>query len=75
MPLENVKLGTNADGTHNQEHCGHCYKNDKYKWPGTTMKGMIKACVKHTVPHIYPDAVTAQNAMNELFPTLKRWSK
>jgi len=75
MPLENVKLGTNADGTHNQVHCEHCYKDGKYKWPAITMNGMIKSCIKHSVPHIYPDVETAKNAMNELFPTLKRWAK
>ena len=75
MSLENVKLGTNSDGTYNQEHCEHCYKNGKYKWPATTMNGMIKSRIKHSVPHTYPDVETAQNAMNELFPTLKRWAK
>ena len=73
MPLENAKLGTNADGTQNQEHCEHCYKDGKYKWPAITMNGMIKSCIKHSVPHIYPDVETARNAMNALFPTLKRW--
>ena len=75
MPLNTVKPGTNADGADNHEHCEHCYKNGKYKWPAMTMTGMIKACIKHTVPDIYPDAETAQNAMSELFPTLKRWTK
>jgi hypothetical protein len=74
-PLEHVKLGTNADGTFNQEHCEHCFKNGKYKWPALTMGGMIKMCIKHTVPSIYPDTETAQSAMNEFFPTLKRWAK
>jgi len=73
--LETVKPGTNADGTNSNEYCEHCYKNGKYKWPAMTMKGMIKACVKYTVPPQYPDAETAQNAMQELFPTLKRWKK
>ena len=75
MPLEHCKPGTNADGTNNNEHCEHCYKNGKYKWPALTMNGMIKLCIKHRVPHVYKDAETAHNAMQELFPTLKRWTK
>ena len=74
-PLEHIKPGTNADGTDSQEYCEHCFKNGQYKWPALTMNGMIKMCIKHTVPHVYPNVDVAHNAMQELFPTLKRWSK
>jgi len=73
MPLEQVKSGTNADGTFNEEHCEHCFKNGKYKWPALTMNGMIRMCTKHTVPHVYPNIETAIHEMQKFFPTLKRW--
>ena len=73
-PLEHIKPGANSDGTYSQEYCEHCYKNGNYKWPALTMNGMIKMCIKHTVPQIYPDAETARNTMQELFPRLKRWA-
>jgi len=74
VPFDNVKPGTNADGTSNQDYCHHCYANGKLKWPALTMNGMIKLCLKHTVPHAYPDEETARRSMQEIFPKLKRWA-
>jgi transcriptional regulator with XRE-family HTH domain len=73
MPFEYGKPGTNSDGTYNDDYCEHCYENGKFKYPGATMDGVIEVRIQYIVPHVYPDAETARKAMQELFPTLKRW--
>ena len=73
MPFEYGKLGTNADGTNNQDYCEHCYKKGKFAYPSATMEGVIENCIPFRVPHVYSDAETARKAMLEFFPTLKRW--
>jgi hypothetical protein len=75
MPFEYGKHGTNADGTNNQDYCEHCCENGKFKYPSATMDGVIDVRIQYIVPHVYPDTETARNAMQELFPTLKRWAK
>ena len=74
MSFKNTKPGTNADGTDSQDYCHHCYAHGKLKWPALTMDGMMKLCVKHTVPHVYPNEKAAREAMQEFFPKLKRWA-
>ena len=74
IPFKDTKPGTNADGTDSQDYCYHCYAYSKLKWPALTMDGMIKLCLKHTVPHIYLDEETARKAMQDFFPKLKRWT-
>ena len=75
MPFEYGKPGTNADGTDNEDYCEHCYQSGKFKYPSATMEGVIDVRIKYIVPHVYPDAETARTAMQEYFPTLKRWAK
>jgi transcriptional regulator with XRE-family HTH domain len=75
MPFEYGRPGTNADGTDNEDYCEHCYQNGAFKYPSATMDGVIDVRVQYIVPHVYPDAETARKAMQELFPTLKRWAK
>ncbi|MCL2764743.1 MAG: zinc ribbon domain-containing protein [Treponema sp.] len=72
-PFEYAKQGTNTDGTDNEDYCEHCYKKGKFAYPSATMEGVIETCIPFRVPHVYPDAETARKAMQEFFPTLKRW--
>ena len=75
MPFEYGRPGTNADGTDNEDYCEHCYANGQFKYPSATMDGVIDVRIQYIVPHVYPDADTARKAMQEYFPTLKRWKK
>jgi transcriptional regulator with XRE-family HTH domain len=75
MPFKYGKHGTNADGTVNSDYCEHCFEKGKFKYPNATMDGVIDVRIQYIVPHVYPDHETARKAMQEHFPTLKRWAK
>ena len=75
MPFKYGKHGTNIDGTDNPDYCEHCYQKGKFKYPGATMESVMEVRISFIVPHVYPDAETARKAMQEYFPTLKRWAK
>ena len=74
MPLSNAEeIGTNADGSKNDDYCKYCFENGKFT-AECTMNEMIEMCV--------PFVATAESGMtedaarkmlSELFPTLKRW--
>ena len=76
MPLENAEaLGTNADGSKNEDYCQYCFENGNFTWEGT-MEEMIEACVPFVSKgNPYPDEDSARKAMNAYFPQLKRWKK
>ena len=64
MPLTEDVLGTNADGTKNEDYCMYCYKDGKFL-QDCTMEEMIEHCAQF---------VNAVN-MKTYFPQLKRWRK
>jgi len=70
--------GTNVDGTANAHYCQYCYNDGSFNG-GTdesAMKQMIEICIPYKLQAgVYPDAETARKAMEEYFPTLKRWKK
>lgn len=74
MPLANEKeMGTNADGSKNNEYCIYCFENGDFKGD-MTMDQMIEFCVPHMVnahPNISEE--DARKSMLNFFPTLKRW--
>ena len=43
MPLINEILGTNADGTKNEEYCSYCYKDGAFT-DDLTMEEMVESC-------------------------------
>ena len=45
MPLTNEVLGTNADGSKNEEYCMYCYKDGKFL-QDCTMDEMIEHCAQ-----------------------------
>ena len=47
MPLTNEVLGTNADGTSNEDYCIYCYKDGKFT-QDMTMEQMIDHCAQFT---------------------------
>ena len=65
--------GTNADGSRNEDYCRYCFENGAFTFQGT-MEEMIEICVPHMAA-ANPDMSEeeARKAMEEWFPTLKRW--
>lgn len=80
MPLKNqADLGTNTDGSSNNDYCVYCYKDGAFT-QDVTMDEMIEHCVQY-LDDFNKDSgqsFTKEQAiiqMKEYFPTLKRWAK
>lgn len=78
MPLSSaVVLGTNADGSLNEEYCTYCYQHGNFA-QDCTMDEMIEHCAQFTDEFNKDSGMnfTKEEAiagMKEFFPTLKRW--
>ena len=78
MPLADpTLLGTNKDGSENDEYCIYCYKNGGFT-EEVTMDEMIENCIrfldefnKDAEMQLTKEEATAQ--MKQFFPQLKRW--
>lgn len=77
MPLANDIMGTNADGSTNQEYCIYCYKDGAFT-QDLTMEQMIDHCAQFTDQinastgqHLTWDQAKAM--MRQFFPHLSRW--
>ncbi|USG64834.1 zinc ribbon domain-containing protein [Brevibacillus ruminantium] len=74
MPMNDAEiLGTEQDGTKNQEYCKYCYQNGAFTQPGISMEQMIDICV----PYLQEDGMdehTARHVLQKHLPLLKRWS-
>lgn len=79
MPLTNELLGTNADGTQNDDYCIYCYKDGKFT-QDMTMEQMIDHCAQFTeeINKQSGQNLTKEQAkemMRRFFPNLKRWKQ
>ena len=75
MPMKiDSDFGTNSEGRKNEEFCTYCYKGGKYTNPDITMDQMITSCVGMMVKFGTLEA-QAKEQMQQLIPTLKRWSE
>ena len=63
MPLTDDVLGTNADGTKNEDYCMYCYKDGQFLQE--VNKNMPKPMTKEEYKQM----------MQGFFPMLKRWRK
>ena len=77
MPLTDEILGTNADGSKNEDYCIYCYKDGKFLQE-CTMDEMIDHCAQFVdeVNKMMPEPMTAEQykqMMRGFFPMLKRW--
>ena len=78
MPLSSAEvLGTNADGSLNEEYCTYCYQHGDFA-QDCTMDEMIEHCAQFTDEFNKDSGMnfTKEEAiagMKEFFPTLKRW--
>lgn len=79
MPLNDEVLGTNADGSKNDDYCVYCYKDGGFT-TDCTMDEMIEHCSQYVEMF---NQNTGKNLSREeykeelkkFFPMLKRWSK
>ena len=79
MPLTEDVLGTDADGTKNEDYCMYCYKDGKFL-QDCTMDEMIEHCSQFVdeVNKQMPKPMTKEEykqMMRGFFPMLKRWRK
>lgn len=77
MPLSNEVLGTNVDGTPNEDYCIYCYKDGKFV-QDLTMEQMIDHCAQFTdeINKNFGQNLTVEQMkeqMHQFFPYLKRW--
>ena len=77
MPLTQEILGTNADGSKNEDYCMYCYKDGKFL-QDCTMDEMIEHCAQFVdeVNKGLPQPITKEEyigMMKSYFPQLKRW--
>lgn len=73
MPIEsNDILGTNVDGSINNDYCKYCYQNGEFI-DKVTMEEYIEMCSKYG----YQAGMTNEEMKEycqKLFPNLKRWN-
>jgi len=79
MPLNNEVLGTEADGSRNEEYCIFCYKDGDFL-QDFTMEQMIDHCAQFVgeVNKNSGQSLTREEyigLMKSYFPKLKRWKK
>ena len=79
MPLTEELLGTNADGSKNEDYCIYCYKDGKFTMD-CTMDQMIEYCAQFVdeVNKNLPQPITREDYIAQMkmyFPQLKRWRK
>ena len=79
MPLTNEVLGTNADGSKNEEYCIYCYKDGNFL-QDCTMDEMIEHCAQFVeeINKTLPQQITKEEYIGQMkmhFPHLKRWHK
>ena len=77
MPLNDQVLGTNDDGSKNEEYCMYCYKDGKFL-QDCTMDEMIEHCAQFVdeVNKGLPQPITKEEYIGQMkmyFPHLKRW--
>ena len=74
MPLENnSKLGTNKDGSINQDYCKYCYVDGKFI-DDVSMEEYIDMCSQFGEQAGMTNE-EMKKFCEDLFPTLKRWKK
>lgn len=78
MPLTEEILGTNADGSKNEEYCIYCFKDGAFTGD-FTMEEMVEFCSqfvdeynKNTGEHLTREEY--KNVLREIYPHLKRWN-
>ena len=79
MPLTEDVLGTNVDGSENEDYCIYCYKDGAFT-SDLTMEEMVSFCAQYVNEY---NKNTGRNLSQEeykvllrlFFPSLKRWQQ
>ena len=89
MPLTDEVLGTNADGSKNEDYCMYCYRDGKFLQE-CTMEEMIEHCAQFfaeqsgkaervgAINEGLEKPITKEEYIGQMkmyFPQLKRWRK
>ena len=79
MTLTEDVLGTNADGSKNEDYCMYCYRDGKFL-QDCTMEEMIEHCARFVgaVNEGLEKPITKEEYIGQMktyFPQLKRWRK
>ena len=77
MPLAENILGTNADGSKNEEYCIYCYKDGAFTGD-FTMEQMVEYCSMFVEEYNKNNgqnltACQYKDVLRQSYPTLKRW--
>ncbi len=75
MPIEArfQNLGTNADGSANQEYCMFCFKNGAFTQPNQTMEEMIASSISFMSSSMEFTEKQAHDLSWKVIPELRRW--
>ena len=77
MPLTEEILGTNADGSKNEDYCIYCYKDGAFT-SDLTMEEMIEFCTQFVDEYNKNSGQKLgkeeyKEMLRQYFPNLKRW--
>lgn len=72
MPLEDINISREPDGTFNEEYCKWCYADGTFKY--TSKEQLIDFCVAHMASESWP-AEQVRAHMEAVVPNLKHWKK
>ena len=74
MPIDDDKLlGTNKDGSINEDYCKYCYQNGEFI-DEVSMNEYIEMCSQYGSQAGMTNEEMKKHC-EKLFPTLKRWNK
>lgn len=75
MPLsaEFGNLGTNGDGTPNQDYCAFCFAGGAFTNPNQTLDEMIQSSIENMTADLNMPVEQATNLANSFIPQLRRW--
>lgn len=75
MPMESDdQMGTEKDGSLNNEYCVYCYKDGSFGNPDETLDQMIDSCVPFMVKEGFEED-KAREYLQDKLKDLKRWQK
>jgi len=75
MPMQkNEDLGTNTDGSKNEEYCHFCYKEGRFTEEGITREEKIKKNIEIATKMGMAEE-EAREMANNIIPKLKRWNE
>ena len=72
MPLEDSIIGSNSDGTLNEDYCQWCYADGTYMY--SDMDQLIDVCIPHMVGESFSEE-QARTYMKQILPTLDYWKR